>query len=56
MHWFLNLLEVPSPTSFTRALPEPFVKTQNTFFNKLQPKAGVPKVFERRAALHFFEL
>ena len=54
--WFLNFLEVPIPASFMRTFTEPFIEIQNIFVNKLEPKAGVPKSFERRAALHFFEL
>ena len=32
-----------------------FVEIQNISVYKLEPKAGAPKDFERRAVLHFFK-
>ena len=44
---FLNLLAVWNRASFMRNSPNPSLKL---FVNKLEPKAGEPKVFERLAA------
>ena len=45
--WLLNLLEVPNPTSFVRALTEPFVEIQNISVNKLEPKVNYASVAQK---------
>ena len=42
--WFLNLMEVPNPSSFMRAFTEPFDEIQNISANKLEPKVNYASV------------
>ena len=42
--WFLNLLEVPNPSSFMQEHTEPFLKIQKIFMNELEPKVSYASV------------
>ena len=44
IQWFLNLLEVPNPSSFMQALTEPYLKFQKIFMNEREPKVNYASV------------